>query len=64
VSIWTKEESGPNAGAAGIVAVPRAGDGPPRQYLRAAVEYDWSHDGTRLVYHTTAPGDPLFMRRR
>jgi Tol biopolymer transport system component len=62
VSIWSKEASGANAGAAGIVAVPSAGDGPPRQYLRPAVEYDWSHDGTRVVYHTTAPGDPLFVR--
>lgn len=62
VSIWTKEGSGPNAGAAGIEAVPSAGDGPPRQYLRPAAEYDWSHDGTRLVYHTTAPGDPMFIR--
>jgi Tol biopolymer transport system component len=61
VSIWTKEASGLNPGAAGIVAVPSAGDGPPRQYLRPAAEYDWSHDGTRLVYHTTAPGDPLFL---
>jgi Tol biopolymer transport system component len=62
VSIWTKEAGGPNAGAAGIVAVPSAGDGSPREYLRPAAEYSWSHDGTRLVYHTTAPGDPLFMR--
>jgi len=62
VSIWTKEASGPNAGAAGIVAVPWTGDGPPREYLRPAVEYDWSHDGARVVYHTTAPGDPLFIR--
>jgi Tol biopolymer transport system component len=62
VSIWTKESSGPNAGAAGIVTVPSAGDGPAREYLRPAAEYDWSHDGTRLVYHTTAPGDPLYIR--
>jgi Tol biopolymer transport system component len=62
VSIWTKEASGPNAGSAGIVAVPSTGDGPPRQYLSPAAEYDWSHDGTHLVYHTTAPGDPMFMR--
>jgi Tol biopolymer transport system component len=62
VSIWTKEASGPNADAAGIVAVPSAGDGPLQPYLRPAAEYDWSHEGARLVYHTTAPGDPLFMR--
>src|SRR5262249_46178163 len=35
-----------------------------RPYLREAAEFDWSHDGARLVYHTTAPGDPLFVRPR
>jgi Tol biopolymer transport system component len=24
-------------------------------------ELDWSHDGSRLAYHTPAPGDPLFV---
>jgi Tol biopolymer transport system component len=33
-----------------------------RPYERPAAEFDWSHDGKRLVYHTTAPGDPLFVR--
>ncbi|HWZ63154.1 MAG TPA: hypothetical protein VNX02_09050 [Steroidobacteraceae bacterium] len=62
VSIWTKEASGPNAGAAAIVSVPWAGDRPLQQYLSPAAEYDWSHDGARVVYHTTAPGDPMFLR--
>jgi Tol biopolymer transport system component len=24
-------------------------------------EFDWSHDGARLTYHTPRPGDPLFV---
>jgi len=24
-------------------------------------EFDWSHDGSRLAYHTPGPGDPLFV---
>jgi len=44
-----------------ILAVPAVG-GPLRPYLKETSEFDWSHDGTKLVYHTTAPGDPLFVR--
>jgi Tol biopolymer transport system component len=44
-----------------ILAAPTAG-GPLRPYLQEAAEFDWSRDGKRLVYHTTAPGDPLFVR--
>ncbi|MGH8276446.1 MAG: TolB family protein, partial [Steroidobacteraceae bacterium] len=48
-------------GDVNILAAPIAG-GPLRPYLRNAAEFAWSRDGTRLVYHTTAPGDPLFLR--
>ena len=41
-------------------AVPTAG-GPPRAYLENVAEVDWSADGTRMVYHPAAPGDPLFV---
>ena len=61
VSIWTRRADGSQTGDVNILAVPTAG-GPMRQYLREAGEFDWSHDGTKLVYHTTAPGDPLFVR--
>jgi Tol biopolymer transport system component len=44
-----------------ILAAPTAG-GPLRPYLREAAEFDWSRNGKRLVYHTTAPGDPMFVR--
>jgi Tol biopolymer transport system component len=61
VSIWTRQPDGSQPGDVNILAVPTAG-GPPRPYLREAAEFDWSRDGRRLVYHTTAPGDPLFVR--
>jgi Tol biopolymer transport system component len=61
ISIWTRRADGSQTGDVNIVAVPTAG-GPLRPYLREAAEFDWSHDGAKLVYHTTAPGDPLFVR--
>jgi Tol biopolymer transport system component len=61
VSIWTKRPNGSQAGDVNILAAPTAG-GPLQPYLREAAEFDWSRDGRRLVYHTTAPGDPLFVR--
>ncbi|HUP45264.1 MAG TPA: DNA-binding protein [Thermoanaerobaculia bacterium] len=41
-------------------AIPTLG-GEPRLYLGGTAEFDWSSDGTRLVYHTSDPGDPLFV---
>ena len=32
-----------------------------RPYLEGVAEFDWSHDGSRLAYHTPGPGDPLFV---
>jgi Tol biopolymer transport system component len=61
VSIWTRVSDGSQPGDVNILAVPTIG-GPLRPYLREAAEFDWSRDGKRLVYHTTAPGDPLFVR--
>ena len=43
------------------MAAPTAG-GALQPYLPETAEYDWSPDGRRLVFHTTAPGDPLFVR--
>ena len=45
----------------GIWAAPVLG-GPPRPHLDGVAEADWSADGSRLVYHTPAPGDPMFVR--
>ncbi len=39
--------------------------GPPKPFLGdRAVELVWSSDGARMVYHTDAPGDPLFVADR
>ena len=61
VSIWTRRPDGSQPGDVNILAAPTAG-GQLRPYLREAGEFDWSRDGKRLVYHTTAPGDPMFVR--
>jgi Tol biopolymer transport system component len=61
VTIWNRRADGSQPGDVSIVAVPTAG-GPLRPYLQEAGEFDWSRDGKRLVYHRTAPGDPLFVR--
>jgi serine/threonine protein kinase/Tol biopolymer transport system component len=61
VTVWTRRADGSQAGDVNILAVPTAG-GPLQPYLREAGELAWSRDGKRLVYHTTAPGDPYFLR--
>ncbi len=39
--------------------------GPPRPFLGdRVVEVAWSSDGARIVYHTDAPGDPMFVADR
>jgi Tol biopolymer transport system component len=43
-----------------VWAVPTTG-GALREYRRRAVELDWTSDGKRVVFHTTDPGDPLFV---
>jgi Tol biopolymer transport system component len=59
VTFWVRQPAGEGA-QVGIWAVPTLG-GPFRPYLEGAAEFDWSHDGTRLAYHTAAQGDPLFV---
>jgi Tol biopolymer transport system component len=61
VSIWTRSSDGSRPEDVNILAVP-IGGGPLRTYLPEVAEYDWSHDGRKLVFHTTAPGDPIFVR--
>jgi len=63
VSFWVREADGANAGRIGVWTVPIMG-GPLRPYMNDVAEFDWSSDGTRLVYHTPGPGDPLFVRDR
>jgi Tol biopolymer transport system component len=61
VSFWTRQSDGSQPGDVKILAVPTAG-GALRPYLPGAAEFDWSRDGKQVVYHTTAPGDPIFVR--
>ena len=61
VYFWARKSDGSKAGDIGIWAVPTLG-GQPRPYLEGAAELDWSNDGSRLVYHTPGPGDPMFVR--
>jgi len=61
VSVWTRRSDGSHPGDVNVLAAP-VGGGTLRPYLADAAEFEWSRDGRRLVYHTTAPGDPLFVR--
>jgi len=60
ITFWVRKKGSGNSGDIGIWAVPTLG-GQPRPYLDGVAEYDWSRDGTRLVYHTPGPGDPMFV---
>jgi Tol biopolymer transport system component len=59
VTFWVRKQGG-SSGDISIWAVPTLG-GQPRPYLEGVAEFDWSHDGSRLAYHTPGPGDPLFV---
>ena len=61
VSIWTRSSDGSRPEDVNIQAVPTSG-GLLRVYLPEVAEFDWSRDGRKLVFHTTAPGDPMFVR--
>jgi Tol biopolymer transport system component len=61
VTIWTRSSDGSHADDIKLLAAPTAG-GELRDFLRGVAEVAWSNDGTEIVYHTTAPGDPLFVR--
>jgi Tol biopolymer transport system component len=63
VTLWNRRLNASNAADIGVWAVPTLG-GEPKPYLEGAAELDWSSDGTRLVYHTSARGDPLFVNER
>jgi Tol biopolymer transport system component len=61
VTFWTRKPDPSPATDIGIWAVPILG-GEPRPYLDGAAEFDWTSDGSRLVFHTPGPGDPMFVR--
>jgi len=61
VTFWVRRQNGSNGGGdISIWAVPTLG-GQPKPYLEGVAEFDWSHDGSRLAYHTPGSGDPLFV---
>jgi Tol biopolymer transport system component len=60
VSMWIRRHSASHPADIGVWAVPTLG-GEPRLYLEGVAEFDWSSDGTRIVYHTPGPGDPTFV---
>ncbi len=60
VTYWTRKENGTTAGDISVWALPTLG-GEPTPYLEGVAEYDWSPDGSELVYHTPGPGDPIFL---
>jgi Tol biopolymer transport system component len=58
VTYWVRKQGGSGAGDINIWAAPTLG-GEPKPYLEGAAEFDWSRDGSQLVYHTPGPGDPM-----
>jgi Tol biopolymer transport system component/DNA-binding winged helix-turn-helix (wHTH) protein len=60
VTFWVRKKSQSSADEISIWAVPTLG-GEAHPYLEGAGEFDWSLDGSRLAYHTSGPGDPLFI---
>lgn len=60
VTFWLRRRSRPTGEDISIWSVPTLG-GEPRPYLEGAAEAAWSPDGKQVVYHTTQPGDPLFV---
>src|ERR1700722_4447032 len=60
VTFWARKQDGSKGGDISIWEGPTLG-GKPRPYLEGVAEDDWSHDGSRLTYHTPGPGDPLFV---
>jgi dipeptidyl aminopeptidase/acylaminoacyl peptidase len=60
VTFWLRKQNKAGSSDIGVWGVPTLG-GEPRPYLEGVAEFDWSHDGSRLAYHTPGPGDPLFV---
>jgi Tol biopolymer transport system component len=60
VTFWLRRQGSASGSGIDIWGVPTLG-GQPSPYLEGVAEYEWSHDGSRLAYHTPGPGDPLFV---
>jgi Tol biopolymer transport system component len=60
-TFWARRLDSSDQSEISIWATPLAG-GAPQTYLHGVAEFDWTRDGARVVYHTPAPGDPMFVR--
>jgi Tol biopolymer transport system component len=60
VTFWLRKQGSASGSGIDTWGVPTLG-GQPSPYLEGVAEYEWSHDGSRLAYHTSGPGDPLFV---
>jgi Tol biopolymer transport system component len=60
VAFWVRKPGSSGGESTSTWAVPTLG-GQPRLYLDGVAEFDWTRDGSQLVYHTSAPGDPLYV---
>jgi Tol biopolymer transport system component len=60
VTFWARSHDPNSSSEINTWAVPTLG-GQPKPYLEGVAEYDWSHDGSRLAYHSPGAGDPLFV---
>lgn len=60
VTYWVRKQRDSSGSDINVWAVPTLG-GQPKLYLEGAAEFDWTPDGSRLAYHTSGPGDPLFV---
>lgn len=60
VTFWARGVEGAAGDDISIWAIPTLG-GEPKPYLEGAAEFDWSHDGSRVAFHTPGPGDPMFV---
>jgi len=61
VTFWSRDGDGSRAQDVNVMAASTTG-GALQPYLPETAEFDWSPDGRQLVFHTTAPGDPVFLR--
>jgi len=60
VTLWARSSDGSRSKDINVMAVPAAG-GELHTLVAGAAEVAWSNSGRRIVYHTTAPGDPIFV---